>query len=265
MRKKEKKSKNLKFAIYFIIVIVFFGGLSLAFKLGIILKNTSFDNNHRYNLEFNKEGVSCIASFSPETESISIVNVEGRIYESTNKALGVPIDAKVLSGCPIESSSIFSKVAGIFPGSLKVSSKPTFIDVIRLMAFVKSVPKDSIVEESLNVSTDDILKQQILSPLFLDQSIVNEKKTIEIVNSTDTPGLGARLAVLLNNIGANIVLVVTSEKPEKSSQIVYYGKESYTLEKIEQILRFKKVKKEGQAIADVIIIIGEDERNTLKF
>src|SRR3990170_572920 len=126
--RKKKKSNNLKFALYFTILVVFFGGLSLAFKLGIILKNSTFDNNHRYNLEFKKNQVSCVASFSPETNSISIVNVNGRVEKSLNKALSIPIDAKVLGDCPIHVSGIFSKVASILPNTIKVESKPTFID-----------------------------------------------------------------------------------------------------------------------------------------
>ncbi|OGH06823.1 MAG: hypothetical protein A2W22_02120 [Candidatus Levybacteria bacterium RBG_16_35_11] len=265
MRKKKKKSNNLKFALYFIILVIFFGGLSLSFKLGLVLKNSSFDNNHRYNLELRKGQISCVASFSPQTNSISIVNIDGRVEGSLNKAISIPIDAKTLGSCPINESSIFSTLVGIFPNTFKVDSSPTFIDVLRLMIFVKSISEESILEERISVSLDDSLKQQVLSPLFLDQSIISEKKTIEIINSTDIPGLGARLAILLNNIGANIVLVITSEKGEKESQITYFGKDSYTVGKLSSILDFKKVKKEGKSIADVIIVIGKDQENTLKF
>jgi len=263
MRKKQK-SGNLKYAFYFILLIVFFGGLSLSFKLGVILKNSSFDGNHRYNLEFREGDNLSIASFSPETNSISIVNVQGKIGESISKSLEVPIDG-VVNGSSINSSNVFFKIAGIFPQTFNTKSKPTFIDIIRIMMFARSIPKDSITQDTVNISSDDLSKQQLLSPLFLDQSISDEKKTIEIINSTETPGLGARLAILLNNIGANIILVVTSDKPQKESQIVYYNQGSYTVDRISSILGFKKTENNGSSIADVIIIIGEDQVNTTKF
>jgi len=265
MRKKQKSSNNLRFALYFILVILFFGGLSLAFKLGVVLRNSTFDGNHRYNLEFKEGKKASIVSFSPQTNTISIVNVKGEIGESVNKNLSIPIDAVVKKTSSIDSSNVFFRVFNLFPQTFTTDSKPTFIDVFRLMIFAKSVPEDSISEATIDTSSNDLLKQQILSPLVLDKSIVDEKKTIEIINSTEIPGLGARLAIILNNIGGNIILVVTSEKPQKESQIIYYNKDSYTVDRISSILGFRKFKKEGKAIADVIITIGEDQINTTRF
>lgn len=265
MRTKKKKSNNLRFAFYFIILVVFFGGLSLAFKLGTVLKNSTFDGNHRYNMEVREDNTVCIISFSPQTNNIAIVNIDDKIGESMNKELSIPIDAKISGQCPISGSDIFQKLTKLLPTTFDVNSKPTFIDILKLMYFAKDIPKESISKNTIGNSPDDSLKQQILSSEFLDQSIVGEKKTIQIINATAVSGLGARLAAMLSNIGGNIILVVTMEKEAKESQITYYGQESYTVQKLHSILGFKKEKKNGRAIADIIIIIGKDVVNTNKF
>jgi len=267
MRKNEKKGKNTKIALIFFLIVFFFVAVSLILKFIQVLKNSSFDGSHSYNLAIIEEKNSWIISFSPEAKSISILDVRGKTgEESLNHLLNLPIDAVIKrDDLKIENSNIASNLFKVFFSSFNLAAKPTFIDIFRLALFAKSVPQSSVFEKSVNVNADDLVKQQIVSSIFLDSTIVSEKKTIEIINATDTSGLGARLAALVNNIGGDIVLVVTSEKNENNSKVIYYGDDSYTVDRLSSIFDFPKVRKNGGAIADVIIVIGNDSVDSKSF
>jgi hypothetical protein len=262
MKIKNKKGDNLKYAVYFIVLLLFFVAISFLFKLLIVLKNSTFDGIHSYNLEFKNERSSCVVAFSPATKKIAIVDIEGRIKESVNKNLSVPVDATILSECP--TSGLFSGVLGVLPKTINVNSKPSALDVLKLAFLSRGVSGEGITRASIDPDETDLLKQEVLEPLFSDQTIIDEKKTVQIINSTETPGLGLRMANLLTNIGANIVLVVTSEKKENDSKI-YYTDESYSVDRISSVFGIEKIKKEGRQIADIIIVIGDDHADTLKF
>jgi hypothetical protein len=266
MRKKEK-GKSLRYAFYFILLILFFGGLSIAFKIGFIIKNSNFDGNHRYNLQLTSNHTSSFISFSPETRSISILNANGPKDENMPQSLKIPIDGVIESESPVRKSEIFVKIAKAIPQTFNINSSPTILDILRLMFFTKGIGEDSIEEKDITIPREEYQIQQIVSPLFLDQSIAYEKKSIEIINSTDEPGLGARLAILLNNIGANIILVVSSEKSQKVSTISYVSSDSdsYTVNRLFSMLGYKKIKQNNKGIADIIIILGEDQIKTNKF
>jgi hypothetical protein len=265
MREKQKKGKNTKLAVLFILIVIFFGIISLVFKLTLIIKDSSFDGAHSYVLEVKENKASYLISFSPQSSSIAILTVDKQNEKNLSKTLGVPVDG-VISTENVELSK--KNINNFLIRNLFVlsrsNSKPTFFDIIGLIFFTGSVSSDSITEENVSVKMDDITKQQIISPLFLDQTIVSEKQRIEIVNATDTTGLGSRLAILLNNIGGNIVLVVSSGKTESKSKIEY-NSNSYTLKRISSILNFPKMKNNSESIADIIITIGEDANNSPAF
>ncbi len=45
----------------------------------------------------------------------------------------------------------------------------------------------------------------------------------------------------------------------------YFGKETYTLTKLKKLLKFPVEKAGKESIADIVIIIGEDEKNSDSF
>jgi len=66
-------------------------------------------------------------------------------------------------------------------------------------------------------------------------------------------------------MGANVVEVSTSHVSQPKSKIQYYGERTYTLEHLENFLDFPSTKLTRQPIANIVIILGEDSRNTTKF
>jgi hypothetical protein len=141
----------------------------------------------------------------------------------------------------------------------------TFIDLIKLSVFSKSVPLSSIFERELSGELSESQKATVMSLTFTDPQIYKENLSIEIVNATDEPGLGTRLATLITNIGGNVVLVTSSDKTRKKSTIVYYKENSYTVQSLSSYLDYKMEESMKREVADVIITIGTDSLDNLKF
>jgi hypothetical protein len=66
-------------------------------------------------------------------------------------------------------------------------------------------------------------------------------------------------------MGANVVEVSTSHISQPNSKIQYFGNKSYTLEEMKALTGYPISELTRQPIANIVIILGEDSRNTGKF
>ena len=105
----------------------------------------------------------------------------------------------------------------------------------------------------------------MVSSFFTDQQIALEKKRIQIINGTDITGAGNRLANVISNMGGDVVIVLTSDKEEPVSKIIYSGNKSYTVEKLSSLLNFSNAKTNETFLANVIIILGKDKIAEFKY
>ena len=128
------------------------------------------------------------------------------------------------------------------------------------------------MEESFSISKSEATRgtvgqagESIVSELFIDPTIQEEKVTIEIINATGRSGLGQRLERLLSHIGGNVIAVTTSSKRMKISSVTYFGDKTYTLSRIHLILKIPLVYTEKSQLADITIVIGDDIINTKRF
>jgi hypothetical protein len=115
------------------------------------------------------------------------------------------------------------------------------------------------------MSNDPLTINSFASSFFVDSAIANEKTTIEIINATSVYGLANRLAVLIANMGGDVVLVSSSDSVQNNSQILYSGDLDYTIQKLSSFLEIKPVKSSQEDISDVTIILGKDILSRLKF
>ena len=179
MKIKKEKGKALRIAAVFLVIVLSLILISLLFKLVFIIKNSTFDGQHRYNLAFVGTNKSYVLSFSPETESISFLTFLGKIKDNNNfnRIFDLPLDAVVKTANLQEGNFDINKTLyGRFLHSLSSNSKPTFIDLIRMILFSNTVSADSIIQKRMLANEDELRKQQIISSAFLDNSILKRKK-----------------------------------------------------------------------------------------
>ncbi|MCL5432926.1 MAG: LytR C-terminal domain-containing protein [Patescibacteria group bacterium] len=270
-RKKTQQTKsNLKIALGFFIVVFFFILVALTFRFVSFLKTSVFDGAHSLNVLIHKDGsFTSVVSFSPDAQTLSMLDVSGNVDEnSLGKTLGIPIDGeiKLLSIndiSPIREEQDLEKVLGDYMFKFDgLFLNLTILDIGKLWFYTKNVSPALVNVKNINLSKPDAGKElvidKLMSDLFNDKSISDEKVSIQIINATGVSGLGNRLARLLSNIGGNVVAVDTSDNVLSISEISYFGDRSYTLQRLVKILGYKETKKEDSGISDIVIKIGKD-------
>lgn len=266
MHRKKKQSNSLNLAGIFIGIVILIIVLSFLFKLVFLIQQSHFDSSHTYNLEVIEANKKSIISFSPQNESISILHIQDSQKISDLKIyLGVPVDGELISK---NQDFNYSK---LFQSLLKTSfsfdaefRNLTVIDTLRLAIFAKSIPSGSLFERTISKDNSQSENTSIIQFSFKDPTIKEENKSIEIINATDTFGLGTRLATLISNMSGNVILV-NSKELQKKSKILYSGEKNYTVKRLSTYLNFPIFKSQNRGVADITIIIGEDSLENLKF
>lgn len=266
MKRKKQQGKTLNVAIIFCALVFLLILLSIAVKTLILIKNSGFDGQNRFNLAIFQGTQVSVVSFSPATRSIAIINLKGKPFsDNISQYIELPIDKTLkTSNMVINKNSLVSDMSRVLFHFDGKNTSLTIIDALRLWFFAKDVPTDFIYQRDV-LSSDTLTINSFTSSFFIDSAISNEKTTIEIINATQTYGLANRLAVLVANIGGDVVLVSSSSIPQENSQILYSGDLNYTVKKLASFLRVKPVKSSKRDISDVTIIIGEDVLRDLKF
>ncbi len=266
-RKAKTKKNNFNIGVVFFALFFSLVFMSLLIKFIVIYKNSTFDGLHRKTVAFYQgEGIK-VLSFSPQNKSISLLNVKENIKpEDISSYLRIPVETVIVDkSLDIRKTNIFLNLLGVLLKHKNKSSELTFIDIIRLMLFTRSVPSESIYEKDLVEGSDIARKDYVSSTLFADTAISNDKKRVEIINATEISGFGNRMADALSNLGADVVLVITSEKVEDRSRIYYYGEKTYTISRLSSMFRYPTELAREKSLADVIIILGRDSISTDKF
>jgi hypothetical protein len=256
------ENKSLRKAIFFIGIVCILIMLSMIARFAYIIKNSQFNGRDRFTVAiiFTPLKASLI-SFDPFSESVSHILVLGKREGYTpGRIIGVPVDAvinleKEKEELPNSVPKILS-YALMHPG-IKTQGI-TSIDMIRLYLFIKSLPTNGYSEESIAASDSEVKIDKLVQKLLIDSAIVNEQKSIEIVNGTNVDGVGKRMERILRNSGSNVVAVSTTQKTEKRSTIYAYGEDSYTLKKLHRVFKYPIVITQMREIADIKIVIGID-------
>jgi hypothetical protein len=133
-----------------------------------------------------------------------------------------------------------------------------------LSFYAKNLPPNKLVIKKLSSSEliDDPLLRKLLIEFFSDDLVATENMSIQIVNAAGTSGIAQRLERVLLLKGANVVAVTTAVKKEQRSKIKYFGQESYTLGKVSKLLGYQLEELPKETIANIVIVIGEDSKNT---
>jgi hypothetical protein len=140
-----------------------------------------------------------------------------------------------------------------------------FVDIFRLFLASRTIPSNSVLTSHISSSFPSVKVDKIVAELFSDDEIERENQTVEIINTTSVTGLGGRLARLITNMGGKVVQVSTENNLQKNSYVLYNGRKTYTVEKLNKVLGFKTTQIEKQSIADIRVVLGEDSKNPVSF
>ncbi len=252
---------SLKKALIFLVAVILLLGISFLMKLVSVLQQSTFDGKQRFTVAVSENpGNSVIYSIDPVQRTFSQVTIEGKKKaHSPGRTLGIPIDATVQlkPGIDIDKNPR-NMLIKILLQQKENSTHITSVDVLRMLFTMQSIKQQDFTETSVAVSKPASEIDEIAIKLFTDQTFLQEKTSIQIVNGTNVEGLGRRLERILKNAGCNVISIVSSDQKGIRSKILYYGKSSYTQTKLAKILKYPVAESETREIADIIILIGED-------
>ncbi|MBI2621529.1 MAG: LytR C-terminal domain-containing protein [Candidatus Levybacteria bacterium] len=255
--KKKEKPKSLNLALYFGFFVFLIVAASFIFKVIEEIGKSKFDGDNRFTVAVLGEDGANIISISPKDNSLTRVHVLGTVSPATLRNLSIPIYSYVKPESEISGSAKLYFVKMLF-NKRSLETDLGIFDLLKLSFYSLRTPQEKLKEEVLSV--EEIDQYFLSSSLFVDDRISSEKVKIQITNATNVSGLGNKIAKILTNMGANVVLVNSSKETESKSKIIY-REESYSLEKTSQILGISTQKGETGSISDIIIIVGEDKED----
>lgn len=256
--KKNKKGgvKSISLAFYFGLLILLIIIISLTFKTLDLIRNSKFDSNNRFTVAVLNDKKVDLISVSPSTGlqiGVSIENIKS--LESLER-YSFPVDVFVKSDSDFSSESkhIFLKM--LF-NKRSLGYALNILDLVKLSVYSLGVDNDNFSYQKFNLEDEEELAE-ISSKEFIDETISNDKVSIQVINAAEIGGLGNNVARTITNLGGNVVLV-NSSKEEQSESIIYYKEESYTVKKLSEILNVRAEKKDTSSISDIVIILGKDQ------
>ncbi len=269
-RKKTKLPQNLTIAVWFFIAVTLLILLSFFAKAFFVLKRSAFDGSHRFTIAMSTSpSETVVYSFAPDSKTQTTLHIRSSFdVASLEKTLSLPIDVVVL--CKENSCRKFIKDTP--PSTLRqllfhyndLQTQATGIDFLRLYILTKTIPKSHSVEKTISLQ-EKAGWESMLSSCCIDYQITKDNETIAIVNESAIKGLGNRLGKLLSNIGATVISIDSSDTDRETSEIVYSGEKTYTVDKLQKILKGAKLSIDKKGISDIIVRIGKDQAQTNRY
>lgn len=266
---RKEGSKSLKtFYLYFVLVFAVIG-IALLIKLIFVVQASKYDGRHHFTVAVTKDQkVKEVISFSPQVPSLAILKVQDQNvpYNSLAENHGIATDAQLeVQDVMPTGQDVTSTMWNAVRNYPSIKTDATIIDFIRLSVLSREILANNKVIRDIKLNDKNPENITLIARALNDPTISSENVSIQIINASNISGNGQRLSRVLTNMGANVVEVSTSHTPQQKSQIQYYGEKSYTNEQIEKFLGFPVSELQRQPIADIVIILGEDTRNTRKF
>ncbi|MGI8420623.1 MAG: LytR C-terminal domain-containing protein [Candidatus Levyibacteriota bacterium] len=272
MKKKSaqhQSSKSLKtFYIYSFIVFLLIL-ISLIVRGVILFEQNIFDPVHHFILTVQQKGtVKEIISFNPQIPAVSVLRVDDKNipYKTLAKEYGVPSDGYIQldDSMPLTTDPTALMWTSIMHAAT-LDSNLTIFDSVRLFLMSKNVATNNEISTDVSLKNHNIMNTNEITQALTDLDIASESISIQIINATNITGMGQRLGRILTNTGANVVDVSSAKNSQKETTIAYFGDSSFTLTHLQKLLHVTPTKLTKQPIANIIITIGNDKRNTSAF
>lgn len=207
------------------------------------------------------------------------------LRKTTQNFIGAPVDGWIVAKFQISNEdgrsiikdnlSMMTLLGFVKSGGLgSLDTNLTIVDIVRIWFTARQVKFDKI--EVVNLEKLNILEKtqlldgteifeidpkaldQISFSLFNERQVLNEKKTVEIMNGTEVSGLGSDVARLITNMGGEVISIKNSREKIGSSSIVV-SRDSYTASRISKSLGFPLIQKKNKEENDnILILLGEN-------
>ena len=269
MKKKSapKQKNSLKILIIFIICVSILMFISLTIRTILMIHVSKFQGSHSFSLAIEKQShVEEIISFDPTADQSTVLQIKnpqnlndvdlGREFGVIpDERVAVPQDSSIVPDPSTEMNNLFWHIN-------QIKTNITLYDILRLLLFAKSVPLANKRFEviSLPINANDIDK--LVSGTLSDNTLAQENISVQVINASGKAGMANRLARVITNLGGDVVSVITAQSVQDHSQIKYFGKQTYTLQKLSYLLKYPESTLDSETIADIVIIIGKDSENT---
>jgi hypothetical protein len=243
--------------------------LALILKIAVIVAHSHFDGSHRFTVAVISKPMH-VVSFDPKQNSISVLafqSAPNASKEHIANVLHIPVDAYIQEsispsfGGDEEKNQVEGYLQQVLFSYPKRVTDMTIVDIFRLWMFSKGVEAQNVFDATLEKSVDQVESGAVdktANKLFSDETLAQDNKSIQIINATGEAGIGNMFAQVLTNIGGNVVSVKTSHSNIPVSTVIYSGKLSYTVEKVEEMLQVKPKYVQKMDNFDIIISIGSD-------
>ena len=255
-RKTAYRGKNLSLAFGFCVVIFIILFFYFAWKVYKVISQSRF-NGHEYIVSVKENSTTQdLISFLPDAGAINVVTIHNIPQDQNISAVAeVPVDATII-GVQINSvPSFINKEVFTFG-----KNGLPFVDAIKLWFFTHSLSNDAITLQNLSYPVSQDQLDNTIPRLFTDKVLYQDAQTIAVVNASGVSGAGGRVAKFLTNIGANVIIVNTADNLQDTSTIEYTGDNSYTVKKMEKIMKvIAKQSNNKIAVANIMITLGKDK------
>jgi hypothetical protein len=263
-----KESKSLKTFFLYTFLVLFVIGVSLAIKVFFVIQQSTYNGKNQFIVAVTKNGiVEDVISFQPNNLTISVLQLKGKPVSLTDlgKTVGIIPNAYVTANDTLPQPNPSDTLTAVALRYNMLKTNLTLIDLARLLIFSKRTSSNDITIESVTLSKNETAVDETVKNLFVDEGIVADNLSIQIINASDKPGLGGRLETVITNMGGNVISLSTSHSISKGSKIEYFGETSYTLEKLHSLLGFPIKKLQRETLGDIVITIGEKDKESKKF
>lgn len=260
MKKQSSSGKSTRNILLFSLLTLAIIVLSLIVKILLLFSQSTFDSTHQFVLAVRELPSSAVfLVFAPDKNNITDVTFDGGNKNIDFRSeFSIPEDAEVI----MQKGNVVNTPQTILTHLLfHLSSYPHYhinlADVFRMYLFTQSIQQNALYYKQVAINSPIKEKDGVIQFAFTDHLLYQQEMSIGILNAADVPGLGTRMAKLIQNIGGNIISVSSADTPVKNSNISYSGKKpSYTAIRLSKIFGYPLVKMQNAAISDIIITLG---------
>lgn len=275
MRKKSEHphdNKSLKTFFFYAAAVLLVIAISLTLKAIVLFQQSKYTGEHFTLALAQNEKVKEIIVFNPEDSSLAILNLQGGTIPVVElpKQVGISPDGQISfkdNMVDLAKEDVPEVLFNLGLRYTSIKTNMTIFDIGRLSFYAKNLPPNKITIKDVPVNdlSDNPQLERTLVSFFSDNVVATENVSIQVINASGVSGMAQRLERVLLHKGANVVSISGAQQTQMHSQIKFYGEETYTLEKIKKMLGFPVSKLSTETIAKIVIVIGEDDKNTTLF
>lgn len=269
MKKTHKVSNNIFYLKVFFLIFFLTMLLSLVLKTVHLVRSSSLSqDSYSILLIGDSTRLYRVSGSSQKVGVVNIIGIDGK--KITNRLEGSilvesPVNAMIIdtkSGkLPQDYFSLSNVLRILSNGKKDKLLGMNGFDLLKVSYMISRTPKENFKEVTTTykqINENGRLGQEIYD-VIKDESVINRKLSVEVVNATNINGLGAKISSSLESIGYNVVSISSSGNYSKSEIIYSMIPEEYA-RSLSQAFELPYRLSEKQIIADIRLIVTEDKK-----